>query len=149
MAEAVMNGYFEYHAVPTNLMRLEGFVLRCAARGGTLFCAGASATGYAGSASTALPASRFRHAVFDILIQRSVFSRHDLRQEPYAVTPLVRIGAGGGQQSPSLPQPVNQRKVYSFFVMRSDRPRPRFFPEARPCIVSFVMLQIFAIASGR
>jgi hypothetical protein len=36
----------------------------------------------------------FRHAEFDIRIQRSVFSRHDLRQELYAVTPLVRICAG-------------------------------------------------------
>jgi len=58
-------------------------------------CAGASVTGYAGSASTVLPVSTFRHAGFDILIQRSVSSRHDLRQEPYAATPLVRICAGG------------------------------------------------------
>jgi len=58
-------------------------------------CAGASVTGYAGRASTVLPVSTFRHAGFDILIQRSVSSRHDLRQEPYAATPLVRICAGG------------------------------------------------------
>ena len=32
-------------------------------------------------------------------------SRHDSRQEPYAVVPLVRICAGGGEQSPSLPRP--------------------------------------------
>ena len=30
--------------------------------------------------------------------------RHDLRQEPYAVTLHVRICAGGGQQWPSLPR---------------------------------------------
>ena len=69
-------------------------------------CVGANVTGYAGSASIALPASTFRHAGFDILIQRSVFSRHDLRQEPYAVAPLVRICAGGVQQWPSLPRPA-------------------------------------------
>jgi len=33
--------------------------------------------------------------------------RHNLRQEPYAVVPLVRICAGGGGQLPSLPQPLN------------------------------------------
>ena len=32
--------------------------------------------------------------------------RHDLRQEPYAVTLHVRICAGGGQQWPSLPRPL-------------------------------------------
>jgi hypothetical protein len=35
-------------------------------------CVGANATGYAGSASTALPVNTFRHAVSVILIQRSV-----------------------------------------------------------------------------
>lgn len=34
-------------------------------------------------------------------------SRHDSRQEPYAVVPHVRICAGGGEQSPSLPRPVH------------------------------------------
>jgi hypothetical protein len=66
-------------------------------RSKTPCCAGASATGYAGSASTVLPVSTFRHAWLDILIQGSDSSRHDLRQEPYAVTPLVRICAGGGK----------------------------------------------------
>ena len=69
----VMNGYFEYHAVPTNLKRLEGSVPRCAAHRGMPCCVGASATGYAGSVSIALPVSTFRHAGFDILIQRSAF----------------------------------------------------------------------------
>ena len=31
--------------------------------------------------------------------------RQDLRQEPYAVTPPVRIRAGGGGQPSSLPHP--------------------------------------------
>ena len=33
---------------------------------------------------------------------------HHPRQEPYAVIPLVRICAGGGQQWPSLPRPRGQ-----------------------------------------
>ena len=33
--------------------------------------------------------------------------RHDLRQEPYAVVPHVRICAGGAGQPASLPQPNN------------------------------------------
>ena len=37
---------------------------------------------------------------------RPAANRHDLRQEPDAVTPLVRICAGGGQQWPSLPRPT-------------------------------------------
>jgi hypothetical protein len=77
-----------------------------------LCCVGANATGYAGSASTALLVNTFRPAGFDILIQRSVSSRHDLRQEPYAVTPLVRICAGGGQQWPSLPRPRQLHRAY-------------------------------------
>lgn len=32
--------------------------------------------------------------------------RHDLRQEPYAVVPHVRICAGAAGQPASLPQPV-------------------------------------------
>lgn len=36
---------------------------------------------------------------------RTSASRHDSRQEPYAVVPHVRICAGGGEQSPSLPRP--------------------------------------------
>lgn len=33
-------------------------------------------------------------------------SRHDSRQEPYAVVPHVRICAGGGERSSSLPRPT-------------------------------------------
>ena len=36
---------------------------------------------------------------------RASASRHDSRQEPYAVVPHVRICAGGGEQSSSLPRP--------------------------------------------
>jgi hypothetical protein len=57
---------------------------RRAPDGGMLCCdETTNTTGYAGSALT-LPVSTFRHAGFDILIQRSVSSRHGLRQEPYA-----------------------------------------------------------------
>ena len=33
--------------------------------------------------------------------------RYDSRQEPYAVVPHVRICAGGGEKSPSLPRPLD------------------------------------------
>ena len=39
---------------------------------------------------------------------RASASRHDLRQEPYAVVPHVRICAGGGEQSSSLPRPMHK-----------------------------------------
>ena len=35
--------------------------------------------------------------------------RHDLRQEPYAVMPHVRICAGGAGQPAFLPQPLQLR----------------------------------------
>ena len=37
--------------------------------------------------------------------------RHDLRQEPYAVVPHVRICAGGAGQPASLPQPLLRLKI--------------------------------------
>ena len=48
---------------------------------------------------TALPGSA------PILRRALLCVTSDLRQEPYAVIPLVRIRAGGGQQWPSLPRP--------------------------------------------
>jgi hypothetical protein len=50
----------------------------------------------AGLVSIASPVSTSRHAGFCIPIRGSVSLRHDLRQEPYAVTLHVRIYAGGG-----------------------------------------------------
>src|SRR5947209_4317893 len=70
-----------------------------------LCCAEVNDTGSTGLVSIASPASTSRHAEFCIPIRRSASLRHDLRQEPYAVTLHVRICAGGGQQWPSLPRP--------------------------------------------
>jgi hypothetical protein len=50
-------------------------------------------------------------------------SRHDLRQEPYAVVPHVRICAGGGEQSPSLPRPTpppNAEKARVLIAVHTD-----------------------------
>src|ERR1700730_3404951 len=71
-------------------------------------CAEVNDTGSTGLVSIASPVSTSRHAGFCIPIRRSASLRHDLRQEPYAVTPHVRICAGGDQQWPSLPRPLNQ-----------------------------------------
>ena len=57
----------------------------------------AGGTGSTGPASIVSPVSTSRHAGFCIPIRRSASSRHDLRQEPYAVALHVRICAGGGQ----------------------------------------------------
>src|SRR5438105_7021872 len=72
-------------------------------------CAEVNDTGSTGLVSIASPVSTSRHAGFCIPIRRSASSRHDLRQEPYAVTLHVRICAGGGQQRPSLPRPYARR----------------------------------------
>ena len=70
--------------------------MRCAAPGGTLCFGGASDTGCPGSASIGLSTATYRTVESFIRTRRSGFIRHDLRQEPYAVIPLVRICAGGG-----------------------------------------------------
>ena len=67
------------------------------ARGGMPCCDEVNGTGSTGPGSIASPVSTSRHAGFCIPIRRSASSRHDLRQEPYAVTLHVRICAGGGQ----------------------------------------------------
>jgi len=79
--------------------------VKFAALGGTPCFGGASGTGCPGSASIGLSAATYRTAKSSILTRRSGFMRHDLRQEPYAVTLHVRICAGGGGQPPSLPRP--------------------------------------------
>src|SRR6516162_155854 len=81
--------------------------MRYAALGGMLYCGVVNGTGSTGLVSIDSPVSTSRHAEFCIPIRRSASSRHDLRQEPYAVALHVRICAGGGQQWPSLPRPVN------------------------------------------
>src|SRR5882672_4020589 len=79
--------------------------VRSAALGGMPCCAEVNDTGSTGLVSIASPVSTSRHAGCCIPIRRSASLRHDLRQEPYAVTLHVRICAGGGQQWPSLPRP--------------------------------------------
>jgi len=49
--------------------------------------------------------------------------RHDLRQEPYAVTLHVRICAGGGQQWPSLPRPACRGPCYAADQMTDEQQR--------------------------
>src|SRR5580704_5749185 len=71
-------------------------------------CDEVNGTGSTGPDSIASPVSTSRHAGFCIPIRRSASSRHDPRQEPYAVTLHVRICAGGGQQWPSLPRPLDE-----------------------------------------
>jgi hypothetical protein len=68
--------------------------MKFAAHGGTPCCEEVNGTGSTGPVSIASPASTSRHAGSCIPIRRSVSSRHDLRQEPYAVTPHVRVCAG-------------------------------------------------------
>lgn len=95
--QRVPNGYFAYHAVPTNLMRLGGFRDEVCAFGGTPCCAEVNGTGSTGPVSIVSPVSTSRRAGFCIPIRRSASLRHDPRQEPYAVMLHVRICAGGGQ----------------------------------------------------
>ena len=61
--------------------------------------------------------------------------RHDLRQEPYAVTLHVRICAGGGQQWPSLPRPCSVRDAGARNTDTNRRFRsctPQFEPVTGP-----------------
>jgi len=59
--------------------------------------------------------------------------RQDLRQEPYAVVPHVRICAGGGRQLPSLPPPT---QFTPFQVSRGRQGRVRVVRLARiRCVV--------------
>ncbi len=69
--------------------------MRSVALGGTHCCVEVNGTGSTGLVSIASPVSTSRHAGFCIPTRRSVSSRHDLRQEPYAVALHVRICAGG------------------------------------------------------
>src|SRR6516165_1789566 len=81
--------------------------VRCAALGDMLCCGEASAIGSGGIDSTGSPLALYRTRESCIPTRSSGSMRHNLRQEPYAVVPLVRICAGGGGQLPSLPQPLN------------------------------------------
>jgi hypothetical protein len=55
---------------------------------------------------------------------RRCASRHDPRQEPYAVIPHVRICAGGGGQPPSLPRPPVSRRMQRATAAALPEPGP-------------------------
>ena len=59
--------------------------------------------------------------------------RYNLRQEPYAVVPHVRICAGGAGQPASLPRPsiaeVDAEKVEAIGSLTLDSRTKRLFPE--------------------
>ena len=69
--------------------------MKSAALGGKPRYAEVNGTGSTGPASIGSPVSTSRHAGFCIPIRRIASSRHDLRQEPYAVIPHVQICTGG------------------------------------------------------
>src|SRR5207302_11477910 len=69
-------------------------------------CGEVSVTGYVGTGSIGSPLVSYRTLGSFIRCRTCGFMRQDLRQEPYAVTPPVRIRAGGGGQPSSLPHPV-------------------------------------------
>jgi hypothetical protein len=122
----VVQGYFDCHAVPSSLRRVEGSRSRFAAHDGTRCSGGASGTGCPGSASIGSPAATYRTVASSIPIRRSGFMRHDLRQEPYAVTLHVRICAGGGGQPPSLPRPRNGKNAAQTHLLTPNHgPPPR------------------------
>jgi hypothetical protein len=93
----VLNGYFAYHAVPTNLGRLNSFRSEVCRAWRQALLRRSQRTGSTGRGSIVLPVNTSRHAGFCIPIRRSDSLRHNLRQEPYAVALHVRICAGGGQ----------------------------------------------------
>jgi hypothetical protein len=58
--QRVLKGYFAYHAVPTNLLRLNGSAVRSAAHGGMPCCAEVNDTGSTGLVSIASPVGTSR-----------------------------------------------------------------------------------------
>ena len=101
VASAGPEGYFAYHAVPTNLLRLNGFRSEVCRAWRHALLAEANGTGSTGPVSIASPVSTSRHAGFCIPIRRSVSLRHDLRQEPYAE--LCTYGSVRGAVSDGRP----------------------------------------------
>lgn len=64
---------------------------------------------------------------------RRCASRHDPRQEPYAVVPLVRICAGGGGQPPSLPRPpVSSPPMNTSLSTLTNTPNTSLHPPGAP-----------------
>jgi len=98
----VVQGYFNYHAIPSNLRRLEGFRSEvCRAWRHALLRRSQrhrlSWERFNRLARRHVPHCRKLHPT-----RRSDFMRHDLRQEPYAVTLHVGICAAG-RRSTAVP----------------------------------------------
>ena len=99
----VMNGFFNYYAVPTNSRAINSFYHHVVWH----WCRALRRRGQ----SSRLTWQRMKRltdrwlppARSGIPSRRAV-QRHDPRQEPGAVVPLAGICAGGGEQSPSLPR---------------------------------------------
>jgi hypothetical protein len=93
----VVEGYFRYYAVPTNLFRLDGF-----RRSLPHLAACAEATQPTnpvelGSFQSNSPPVHTAVPQAPSIPGRAILRVTYLRQEPYAVVPLVRIRAGGDQ----------------------------------------------------
>jgi hypothetical protein len=101
----VLNGFYNYYAVPTKLRALNAFYyhvlshrLRCLRRR---------------SQRDKLTWRKMMRIAERLAAQPEIrhpypagVRRHDPRQEPGAVVPLAGICAGGGEQSPSVPRRV-------------------------------------------
>ena len=90
-----MQNHFN-HALSSNFEWLEHILVKFAAHWGTAYSGGARGIGCSGSAIIGSPFTTYRTVEGFILIRRSGFMRHDLKQDPYALLPHVRIYAGGG-----------------------------------------------------
>ena len=59
--------------------------------------------------------------------------RHDLRQEPYAVMPHVRICAGGAGQPALLPQPAEQARLLRWLALTRSPGDRQVYRRRAPC----------------
>ena len=80
--QRVLNGYFADHAVPTNLLRLNGF-------------GNVNYTGSSGRVSIASPASMSRDAGSASLSGRALPCVTDLKREPFCDNPARTVLCGG------------------------------------------------------
>jgi hypothetical protein len=99
----LLNGFYNYYAVPTNFRALNAFYyhvlshwLRCLRR--------RSQRHKLTWRKMMRIAERWLQPEVAAPLSRLAVRRHDPRWEPGAVVPLAGICAGGGEQSPSLPR---------------------------------------------
>lgn len=100
----VVQGYLNYHAVPGNSKRLGMFRAEVCRAWRRALRRRSQRSRMTWERFKRL-AERYIPKVRTIHPTPTSASRHDSRQEPYAVIPPVRICAGGGWQQPSLPRP--------------------------------------------